>query len=172
MTTGFIRKKQSWKRFSVKAGSVLFLLALIALFFTRFHFAFDSQDDRCLPDHFIYLIDKKNQTIERDGIYAFSTGSMKGVFNTDKNVVKVLKGMPGDDVEVDVLENVIINGSVVAEGLALAEILSKPKALFIGKGKLHADEYWFMGETDTSYDSRYWGAVRNEQIIGRAYPVF
>ncbi|MBO0160281.1 S26 family signal peptidase, partial [Vibrio parahaemolyticus] len=27
-------------------------------------------------------------------------------------------------------------------------------------------------ESISSFDSRYWGAVKDEQIIGRAYPLF
>lgn len=172
MISSFVRKKQSWKRFGLKAGLFLFFLACAVLFFNRFTFAFDSQEDRSLPESIVFLIDKKDKTLERGKIYAFSTQALKGVFNKDNNVVKVLQGMPGDSVEVDSQDRVLINGNVIAEGLPLAELLQKPKTQFHGKGKIQENNYWFMGKSKTSFDSRYWGTVKNEQIIGRAYHVF
>ena len=32
--------------------------------------------------------------------------------------------------------------------------------------------YFMMGEHFRSYDSRYWGTVHENQIVGRAYPLF
>ncbi|WP_449357414.1 S26 family signal peptidase [Alishewanella longhuensis] len=34
-----------------------------------------------------------------------------------------------------------------------------------------ASEFFMMGETITSYDSRYWGTVKQEDIIGKAYAI-
>ena len=167
-----VRKKQSWKRFGFKAGIFLILLACVSLFFVRFTIAFDSQEDRSLPDHIVFLIDKQNKTLERGNIYAFSTEALEGVFNNEKNVVKVLEGLPGDTVQIDSKSQVVINGNVVAKGLPLAEALNKKETDFHGKGQLPANNYWFMGKSERSFDSRYWGTINNEQVIGRAYPVF
>lgn len=172
MGYAFVRKKQSWKRFGFKAGAFLVLLGFTALFFNRFTIAFDSQENRSLPEHMVFLVDKGNLILERGNIYAFSTKAMTGVFNNEKNVVKFLDGMPGDTVQIDSKDRVIINGNIVAEGLPLAEALNKKTTEFHGKGQLPANSYWFMGRSDSSFDSRYWGTVNNEQIIGRAYPIF
>ena len=32
--------------------------------------------------------------------------------------------------------------------------------------------YWVMAPLPGSYDSRYWGAINAEQIVGRVYPIF
>ena len=165
-------KIQPYKRFSAKAIVFLALLGLVALFFTRFTIVFDPQDNRCLPDHWVYLIDKSNKHLEAGKPYAFAAKNLEPIFPDDTKILKILKGMPGDSVEIDALERVTINGKLVAEGLPLAADLDKPKALFVGKGNLPANSYWFMGESEKSFDSRYWGTVTNEQIIGRAYPMF
>lgn len=167
-----VREKQSWRRFSVKAGAFLVILGMVALFFTRFTIAFDPQDSRCLPDHWVYLIDKRDKHLEAGKPYAFLADGLEPVFTGQTQMLKVLKGVPGDTVEVDFLEQVTINGELVAHGLPVADILEKPKAFFVGKGQLAENKYWFMGESEKSFDSRYWGTVTNEQIIGRAYPLF
>lgn len=165
-------RKESWSRFSAKAGVFLALLGLVALFFSRYTIAYDPQDVRCLPDHSVYLIDKKDRRMVRDGLYAFEGKGLTPLFEDGQQMIKRLKGLPGDNVEIDTLESIIINTHVVTRGLSLLEKLDKPIASFVGKGQLGQGNYWFMGETDDSFDSRYWGTVTDEQIIGRAYPLF
>jgi conjugal transfer pilin signal peptidase TrbI len=85
-------------------------------------------------------------------------------------MVKILTAMPGDAVEVNEWQ-IIINGKPVGEGLPLAKELHLPEQHFYGKSVLEDGHYWFMGRSPLSFDSRYWGAVEDEQIIGRAYPL-
>lgn len=172
MSLTYTEKKERWHRFGIKACGFLTLMGLIALFFTRFSIGYDPQDVRCFPDYSVFLIDKKDQAMVRDGLYAFHGKGMEPLLKDGTRMLKQLKGMPGDLVEIDVLENILVNGEVVANGLPMAEKLGKPTALFKGKGELKNGTYWFMGEINESFDSRYWGTVADEQIIGRAYPLF
>ncbi len=87
-------------------------------------------------------------------------------------MVKILTGMPG------IKSRSTISGrspSMVmssGEGLQLAGKLHLPESHFYGKATLKENNYWFMGKSLFSFDSRYWGTVKNDQIIGRAYPLF
>lgn len=88
-------------------------------------------------------------------------------------MLKYMRGMPGDTVEVRKNDQVFINGEASEHGLLLAgEKLGQPASKFYGKATLKEDEYWFLGTSPRSFDSRYWGAVTRDQIIGRAYPLF
>ncbi|MCB6146779.1 S26 family signal peptidase (plasmid) [Providencia rettgeri] len=35
-----------------------------------------------------------------------------------------------------------------------------------------AGHIWLMGRTKVSFDSRYWGVLPIENVIGRAYPIW
>ena len=37
---------------------------------------------------------------------------------------------------------------------------------------IEKDEFFALGTTIDSYDSRYWGTVNETQIVGRLYPIF
>ena len=42
---------------------------------------------------------------------------------------------------------------------------NKVRTLKEGKQFLKVDEYWVMGTNDSSYDSRYWGAIKKKDIL-------
>lgn len=165
-------KKESWVTWSIKAGLILaVMIGGYLAFASRYLFAFDPQIDRCLPQYRFYLIDTKDQNVERGGIYSYSARNMSQIYPDGTKMLKIVKGIPGDSVEVSD-KGVLVNGQVVANGLFLAEKLGRKADSFYGKGIIKDGEFWFMGESSTSFDSRYWGTVKHEQIIGRAYPIF
>lgn len=168
-----IVRKESWKRFALKAAIVLVLLWIAGTSFAgRYRIAYDPQLERCLPNHSVYLIDLKDKELHRDAIYAFSAKGMEPLYDDGTKMLKILSGMPGDTVEVNKNWEVVVNGEVKQLGLQLANKLNVPASHFFGKGVLPEKHYWFLGESISSFDSRYWGAVKDEQIIGRAYPLF
>ncbi|MDF5034317.1 S26 family signal peptidase, partial [Vibrio parahaemolyticus] len=68
-----IVRKESWKRFALKAAIVLALLWVAGTSFAgRYRIGYDPQLERCLPNHSVYLIDLKDKELHRDAIYAFS----------------------------------------------------------------------------------------------------
>ena len=86
---------------------------------------------------------------------------------------KELSHMPGDTVEIDKNNQISINKQLYATGLMWAqEKLGQPDSYFQGKTTLAENQYWFLGASEKSFDSRYWGAVNHEDIIGRVYPIF
>ncbi|NMT57244.1 S26 family signal peptidase [Vibrio parahaemolyticus] len=132
----------------------------------------DPQQEKCLPGYTFFLIDLNDQTLERGAVYAFQAKNMQPFYKDGTRMVKILTGMPGDKVEINDKWKITVNGDVVGEGLQLAGKLHLPESHFYGKTTLKENNYWFMGKSPFSFDSRYWGTVKNDQIIGRAYPLF
>lgn len=167
-------KKQPWSAYALKAGLILVALMLAGKWFSsRFIIAGDPYKIRCIQEYSIYLIDKRDTTLVRDKLYMFRSKDLSPVYPAGTQILKYLRGMPGDHVEVATNDQILVNDQVVAYGLALAqEKLGKPSASFHGKGELTQDEFWFMGTSPRSFDSRYWGAVKREDVLGRAYPIF
>jgi conjugal transfer pilin signal peptidase TrbI len=89
-------------------------------------------------------------------------------FPAGRIIVKVATGMPGDRVQVDG-SHTLVNGKPVSDGLALTPKLGKPPADFIREATVPGIALWASGTHPLSFDSRYWGFVYDNQIIGRAY---
>lgn len=172
--SAWIKKHESWKAFGLKAFLIMSLLyALGAAFSARFVIAGDPQTIRCIPGYDVYLVDKFDREPERGGLFVFLSKDLSPVYGEGTKMLKYMRGMPGDTVEVRSNDQVFINDLASEYGLVLAtEKLGLPASKFYGKTTLKENEYWFLGTSPRSFDSRYWGAVTRDQIVGRAYPLF
>lgn len=156
--------------FILKASVVLLLMWGVGTSLaSRYRIGIDPQQEKCLPQTF-YLVDLKDRSLERGAIYAFKARGLAPLFQEGTWMVKILVAMPGDTVEVNA-QQIAVNGKPVGEGLPLAQQLHLPESHFYGKSVLEDGHYWFMGTSPLSFDSRYWGAVEDDQIIGRTYPL-
>lgn len=168
-----LRHREPWKLFGIKATVlVTLILVLGALFISRYRIGIDPQDVKCIPGVTFYLVDLKDKVVQRDRIYVFKSKDVQPFFKDGTLMVKYVRGMPGDEIEIRSDQVITINGKEKGWGVSLAMYLNQPVDNFMGKTTLQSDEFWFMGLSDISFDSRYWGSVSNEQIIGRAYPIF
>lgn len=170
----FIKKKEPWAWFSLKAVVVLAVMVLAGMAFaSRYAIMGDPQEERCIPGYTVYLVDKKDTQLERGQLYLFLSKDLSPIYEKGTKMLKYLRAVPGDDVEIRDNDQIFINGKASEWGLPLAEEkLGQPSSNFHGKTKLGDDQYWFMGTSPKSFDSRYWGAVKREDIIGRAIPIF
>lgn len=164
--------KASLGWFLLKALPILiFVLAVERYIGEHFLIGGDDQVDRCLPDKWIYLIDTYNKDIWRGDLMAFRAERMSPYFKDGQIIVKIAAGVTGDHIQVDSRQTTV-NGSLIIEGLPLAEKLKKPASSFKRDETIPPAAYWLTGKTDKSFDSRYWGYVYDHQVIGRAYALF
>jgi len=170
----FLRKKESWRKYFMKAALVLVVILLAGTAFaSRYSIVGDPQEVRCIPGYTVYLLDRKNTTPVRGELYAFKSKDLSPIYGKGTEMLKYLRAIPGDVVEVRENNQVFINGKPSVMGLGLAEEkLGQPANNFYGKTTLGENQYWFLGTSPESFDSRYWGAVTGESIVGRAYPLF
>lgn len=166
-----IVKNQPYRILFLKMGLiVLSLFVGGALFLSRFTFGYDGQIYKCIPGYSIYLIDKKDQQLTKGKIYAFAAKGTDPLIKEGTTLVKYLRGVPGDKVEIRSDTRIYVNGEMVGGGLRYAERLGAKEDDFIGQSEING--LWFMGTSTYSFDSRYWGTAQDEQVIGRAYPIF
>jgi len=161
------------------------VLAGMAMFKSRYLIMYDPQQERCLPNYSIYLVDLKDKELVKGKPYAFKAKGimpwldnihekarkLKDHYKDGRVLLKVVDAIEGDKIKVG--ENTLwINGKVhPAGGLILAPTLQLPKSTFVRDITVKRGEYWFFGRTNNSFDSRYWGPVVQDQIVGRAYPI-
>lgn len=173
----FIKSKaerKPWKPFILKVIVLITLMGIVmGYFLSRYRIGYDSQLVKCIPGTTLYLIDKKDKEVKRDAIYAFTAKGLEPIFAEGTQMVKFVRGMPHDSIEITPHDyRVLINEHELFRGLPLAKRLGRDNDSFVGKGTLKDKEYWFFGSSEESFDSRYWGVVHEEQIVGRAYPLF
>lgn len=165
-------RKPKLAPFLLKALPILLLVLAVERYIgQRFLIGGDDQVDRCLPDKWVYLIDTYNKDIWRGDLIAFRAERMTPYFKDGQIIVKIAAGVTGDHIQVD-NQQTTINGSPIIEGLPLARKLKKSPARFKRDETIPPAAYWVTGQTEKSFDSRYWGYVYDHQVIGRAYALF
>ena len=141
-------------------------------FYNNYRIAWDRQILRCIDARFL-LVDLKDQKVERDNLYAYTSQQSAPIIPDGSLVGKFIRGIPGDKVEVREDDTVWINGKKLAAGMPhLRGMNPTQKKKFYGSRILKEDEYWMMGTKYLSFDSRYWGPIHKDQIVARAYVIF
>lgn len=169
-----IKKKESWGKFATKA--IVFTVVFggsVGYFASRYKLGFDEQHIKCIPGITWYLVDTKDKVVKKDATYVFLAKNMNPIYPDGTKMVKYVRALPGDEVEITAKDyRVLINGEELFKGVPLSLDLKRPPESFVVKGKLAPSNYWMFGTNPFGFDSRYWGSVHDEQIVGRAYPLF
>ncbi|MFE8034503.1 signal peptidase I [Thiohalocapsa marina] len=172
---GRARRREPWDRFALRALLVLtLLLGSGAYLCDRFRIGIDDQAALCLPPYRWYLIDTHARAIAQGELLAFAaTEAMAPYFTPGQTVIKRAAGVAGDRIQVTAITTLVNGVPQPQSALALAKTLGERPAAFSREGFIVPDDQlWVMGETRDSFDSRYWGALPMERVIGRAYALF
>ena len=148
------------------------LVAVGVLFAQRYSIGINPQVMGCIPGR-VFLVDHRDRSPQCGQIFAYRSGQAAPVYADGTLMAKYLAAGPGDTVEVTEDFRILVNDHLFARGLPHLKGLG-PKALkaFVGRRVLAADQYWMLGTLSMSFESRYWGAIHGDQIVGRAYVLF
>lgn len=163
------------KRFALLAGAgtlVAFFLGnwLVNTVGTRYHLAFDATNVTCLPWR-VFVLDGQKidlKAIRRGDLLQFVARNAKPLPDGFK-VTKFVAGLPGDKIVVKA-NQFYINGEHFGS-LPHLLMLRKPSGYFDREFVVPEGQYMMIGTELESYDSRYWGPIHDDQILGRAYIV-
>lgn len=91
----------------------------------------------------------------------------------NKDFIKRVIGLPGETLEIRD-QRVYINGAPIDEPYVLhTKFGSMPIRDNFGPYTVPEDQYFVMGDNrDGSYDSRWWGPVKREKIVGKALVIY
>ncbi len=132
--------------------------------------AVDFQDHTCLGNHRIFLVNTGDRNPERGALFAFISRNT-GYFRDGQMMVKIMAGLPGDSVDVT-SSDTRVNGEITAHGLGAAEYAGADPKLFERSFTVPAGRYFMMGRSELSLDSRYYGTVNEEDLVGRTYILY
>lgn len=166
---GSFLKPGPWRPFLLKATLLAATLAFSVDYIAkRYRLGIDWQVERCLPDTRAVLIDLRSEIPKRGGLIAFRGQGLEPLFADGTHMVKILVGLPGDRIEITP-DRTTVNGIEVATGLDLAERLGQPPEAFVRSFVVPEGHCFGVGKSDNSFDSRYFGLIRQDQVIGKAW---
>lgn len=125
-------------------------------------------------DYFVYFMVLNKNIVPKRGDYVVASmpeHNLKAGPPIGRAIVKKVAAVPGDWVQIDGTE-LYINGFHVDRLWLAKSIPEKQPGDFDRKITLAEGEYFLMGSTQESFDSRYWGPISDKAIRGYAYPLF
>lgn len=149
---------------------IVFIVLPLRLFVAQPFFVSGASMSPTFEDKEYIIVDQITYRFndpERGDVIVFHPPS-----NPNRFFIKRIIGLPGETVQLDG-EKIIItkndgNESITIEEPYITEenLQREPRKSF----KLNGDEYFVMGDNrNESYDSRSWGPLEREEIIGRAF---
>ena len=155
-----------------KSLALIFSMAgSLYLFSVFFSIAVDTQEERCLENAKVILLEKWHQKNFYRSEYVYFKPFAPGLAYVKAHyVVKQIVGLPGDTLSIQD-EVIKINGKIVGEGLPLATWYRRPKSAYAKNEVIPQGHLFVMGTNPKSNDSRYWGYIRDIDIEGRAIPL-
>ncbi len=164
-------KQSTWGRLVLCA--VIFTLVFVLsakILGTRYGIYADGRIYKCMP-YTLFILDKWHKKGEVGNYYAFSAKNTR-MFKNGEVLAKQFVAGFSDVVEIDDNEIIKVNQNVVERGLNLAAKMGREREDFMGRAVIEKDDFYALGSTRDSFDSRYWGTVNEKQIIGQLHPVF
>lgn len=173
MTIAVVERPRSRTATLLKASAILLALGIgITTFRQHYFIGIMTTTQRCIDNATVVLVDKDDKTPVRGVTMAFLSRDLSPIIEDGKVIIKFVDGMPGDSVDVGV-DHTSVNGvDVVGDLRPVADELGVAPQRFVRSQVLGANQYWMHGRTRESFDSRYWGPIKGDQIVGRAYILF
>lgn len=142
----------------------------------RYEFVFDGiKGVNCVP-YSVFIVDLTQKQVRRGDYVAFISQQMEPFYKNGTRGLKIVAAEPGDHFVVDD-RGVSVNGKYwgplvhVQRGGKLWE-LGHRAAEYARNESVPAGKLAVLGTYERSYDSRYWGYIATQQVLGRAIPLF
>lgn len=139
---------------------------------TRYVIAANSTASNCLQATY-FLVDTWDKSVKAGELAAFTMNIENSLYPVGRKWIKQVVATEGMTVHVTTEETTVSDGRVFKNNMdhTMAYLKISPteikKTTALGAGQL-----FMMGDTKTTYDSRYWGPIQQSNVIGQAYAIF
>jgi len=166
------------KRVTLIFGINFLICALIVglivseIFFAFVRVGISAQNIKCLPGTVFIARQSPPKAYQRGQTLAYRSHGLMPLLPDGYVVIKLVAGLPGDKVEVTPA-GISINGTYWGPlNPAVLEKSGKTTESVTRSFKIPEGELLLLGTLPRSYDGRYWGTVKFEQVIGRAWMIW
>ncbi|ALU46120.1 S26 family signal peptidase [Pseudoalteromonas rubra] len=156
----------------------LFCLSFIGYLFARYIIAYPAGQSECLHAR-VFLVDTWDTQIREGELAYFVMDVENPFFPTGLRWVKKVAALPGSQVSVtpgqvavNTTTRYAIDMRPMLNALAGTDQDMGTESAYTRDFVLQEDEVFMLGETINSYDSRFWGPLKVQQIKGKAYAIF
>jgi conjugal transfer pilin signal peptidase TrbI len=153
-------------------GSFFVLATMMLILGSSFTLALPAQVDSCLRARY-FIVDNTQYTIHRGRLIAFNLPVNTQYFKKGTRWIKRLVGCPGDTIKVT-MKGTYVNDAFYENNMNILLMAMKKTDgnEYFRQFKLAKDQYFVIGETPLSYDSRFWGPISEHDMLGDAYALF
>jgi len=136
------------------------------------HVGITNQSIKCLPGTAFIIRQSPPDTYRRGQIIAYRSRGLAPLLPDGQIVAKLVAGVPGDKVEVTA-QGISINGTYWGPLNAIVLEKSGKTAESVTRSfEIPEGELLLLGTLPRSYDGRYWGTVKLDQVVGRAWTIW
>jgi conjugal transfer pilin signal peptidase TrbI len=152
---------------------IVALLVIAAVFNCRL--MFEAQKAACLPFTVAIVRYHHVDEFKRGDIVAFTPPDLQmGDMFKDKIIVKMIGAIPGDSVVVK-NEELSINGKVFGPldiAAKAAKYMHRDASSFERTEVVPPGKLLVVGTLPKTFDSRYWGFLAQDAVLGSVYPIY
>ena len=161
-------KTHNIRDFVLISSIALFLIWF--LFFSVFKIGVPAKEHSGCLDSSLFLVSRHDSTVERGGLFVMTLDRDMRNAKKGTRLLKRIAALPGDTVSIE-RDGVRVNNTEfyrvplwpVANRLDIP-LDSLIKTIVVPEGKI-----FVIGNTDKSYDSRFWGFLNESSVVARAY---
>ncbi|MBW8191291.1 S26 family signal peptidase [Neiella marina] len=158
----------SIRQLAIPLSMFLIMGLLMWAFFQRFTVAIDPQEYRCLP-HWLFLIDRHDTNVQTGDLVGFVHTDGAPMIRAGTRLIKYYAAGSGSKVVID-QDVTVIDGQAHHVSMRFGLRVLKERISSYQRTEIVPDDHMFlMGTTPTSNDSRFWGSVPKNAVIGKAY---
>jgi len=157
-------------------GVFVFILTYNGLVFLNEHYLVGVNKSPSLPGH-LFLVEKDKKDLKRGDYISFYTRDLMPYYPKGSRFIKKVVGIEGDFIsrsgQIFTICRKENPGRCITTEALETDSKGNPAPKFIPEGrKIPSDCYFVLGDHPRSLDSRYWGYVCGEEVIGKAVKVF
>lgn len=163
--------------FAAKAALLMIVfyfagILLVSAIESKYRIGIDVQKQQCLPwKYFLIELGRPSEVKRGQILVAITTYGRMGHRFDGQWITKMAAAIPGDHVAIKG-DQAYVNGRPIGLKMDLLDKLGKRSGDFDREFNVPKGHYLLLGTQPRSYDGRYWGLVPENEIIGRAKPIW
>lgn len=123
--------------------------------------------DKCIPGS-VFVVDTRQKHVNSGELVMFMS-PQTDILPSGINIIKLVAGVQGDRVEVGQFSVSNNSHKFPAPIDSAAKALNIDTRTLTGTRTVEKDRLFVLGTLAGSYDSRFFGPIKTQQVIGRAY---